>query len=143
VPWSFLDEMTSADIAFRATAGSLEELFRSSADAVAAAMVGDPSGLKPRRSRSVNLRAESVEMLRYELLETVLRLKDTDGLFLRAGKVSIAHDGAGWALEAVLQGEGLDRLRHRAGTDVKAVTMHGFSVRREGEGWIAEAVLDV
>jgi len=47
------------------------------------------------------------------------------------------------ALRHVLKGEALDTLRHRAGTDVKAVTMYGFSVRREATGWISEVVLDV
>jgi SHS2 domain-containing protein len=143
VPWSFLDELTSADIAFRATGSSLEELFSSAADATAAVMIGDPSALQPRQSRPVSLRAENIEMLLYELLEAVLVLKDTDGLFMRVGGIAISHDAAGWSLDAVLKGEALDTLRHRAGTDVKAVTMYGFSVRRETTGWISEVVLDV
>jgi len=143
VAWTFIDELTSADVAFRATGGSLEELFCFSADATAAVMVGDPSALEPRQTRRVSLRAENLEMLLYELLEAVLRLKDTDGLFVRVGGIAISHDAAGWSLDAVLKGEALDTLRHRAGTDVKAVTMYGFSVRREATGWISEVVLDV
>jgi SHS2 domain-containing protein len=143
VAWAFIDELTSADVAFRATGGSLEELFCSSVDATGAVMVGDPSSLEPRQTRQVGLRAESIEMLLYELLEAVLRLKDTDGLFVRVGRIAVARDGEGWVLDAVLQGESLDASRHRPGTDVKAVAMYGFSVRREGTGWAAEVVLDV
>jgi SHS2 domain-containing protein len=37
----------------------------------------------------------------------------------------------------------LDDARHHQRADVKAVTLHGFSVRKRDDGWKAKVLLDI
>jgi len=46
-------------------------------------------------------------------------------------------------LKATLAGEQLDASRHQQRADVKAVTLHGFSVEKEEGGWKANVLLDI
>jgi SHS2 domain-containing protein len=143
VPWSFLDGVTTADIAFRASGGSLEELFASAVDAVVASMVSEPRAILPRDQRLVSLRAESVEMLLYELLEAVIFHKDAEGLLLRVAVVEVHRERGEWSLTATLRGERIDLQRHQRASDVKAVTLQGYAVWQAGGSWTADVVLDV
>jgi len=40
-------------------------------------------------------------------------------------------------------GEPLDSARHHQRADVKAVTLHDFSVEKQNEGWKARVLLDI
>jgi SHS2 domain-containing protein len=42
-----------------------------------------------------------------------------------------------------MEGEAINRERHRLRNDAKAVTMHMFGVKREGGLWKATVVLDI
>ena len=45
--------------------------------------------------------------------------------------------------EASAWGEAIDPGRHRLRVDVKAVTLHGFSVQSTTDGWEARVILDI
>ena len=139
----YLDDRATADVAFRATGRSLEEVFSSAVDAVLNTMVQNVESIRPRLQRPADLKAESVEMLLFGLLQEVIFAKDAEGVLLRAlvRRLTAAADGA--SCEAVLRGEPIDRSRHEILVDVKGVTLHGFRVAREADGWSAEVVLDV
>jgi SHS2 domain-containing protein len=128
VPWRYLDDRAIADVAFSATGETLEELFHSSVDALVNAMVYDLFSITPREEREIQLSAEGIEMLLFELLQWVIVSKDTEGLLLRIESVRIA-EGAGNALpvaslSAVLRGERIDPMRHKLAADVKAVSLY-------------------
>jgi SHS2 domain-containing protein len=46
-------------------------------------------------------------------------------------------------LKAKVAGEQLDDTRHQQRADVKAVTLHGFSVLKCDRGWKAKVLLDI
>jgi SHS2 domain-containing protein len=46
-------------------------------------------------------------------------------------------------LKAKIAGEHLDDARHQQRADVKAVTLHGFSVKKQDGGWKAKVLLDI
>lgn len=141
--WRFLEEKTTADVAFRADGRTLEELLSSAAEAVVGTMVSDPLALDRQESRTVELSAESVEMLLFELLQTIIFHKDAQRLLLRVDEVSTRQSAAGWSCTATLRGESIDSRRQELLTDVKAVTLQGYRVARTPGGWEAEVVLDV
>ena len=66
MPWRYLDDRAIADVAFSATGGTLEELFRSSVDALLNAMVADLASILPRESLAIDLSADGVEMLLFK-----------------------------------------------------------------------------
>jgi SHS2 domain-containing protein len=143
VGFRFLDSGTTADIRFRARGSTLEKLLAAAVDAVVSATAGDPRCVRARVECRETLRAESEEMLLFDLLQRVIFHKDASGLVLRLTRAQLAGGPGAWSLEALLAGERVDPARHSPGSDVKAVTLHGYRVRRRWHGWAAEVVLDV
>jgi SHS2 domain-containing protein len=144
MPWRYLDDRAIADVAFSATGGTLEELFRSSVDALLNAMVADLASILPRESLSIDLSADGVEMLLFKLLQEVIARKDVEGLLLRMDTVQI-RESPGLpvvTLSGVMKGERIDPVRHDLTADVKAVTLYRYRVEAVQEGWEAEVVLD-
>lgn len=146
-------ESVSADIAFEAEAGTLEDLFRCSADAVMNVMVDDLSTIRPRVEREFQVvspsSASSDEAaqgsLLFEFLQALVFFKDAEQLLLRVKDLWIRKDPDENALQlrARLVGERIDPKRGGLGSDVKGVTMHRFAVRQVGDHWTASVVLDV
>jgi SHS2 domain-containing protein len=146
MPWRYLDDRAIADVAFSATGVTLEELFHSSVDALVNAMVYDLFSIAPREEREIQLSAEGIGMLLFELLQWVIISKDTEGLLLRIESVRIAEGSVNAlplaTLTAVLRGERIDPMRHKLIADVKAVSLYRYRVEAVQDGWEAEVVLD-
>lgn len=143
--YEYLDDAATADIAFIARAGRLEELFTAAAEATVNVMVEDLDSIRPAERREIALEAEALDMLLFALLQELIYLKDAEGLLLRVSGVTLDLEAGRQRLRAVALGEPLDLSRHRTRVDVKAVTLHRFSVERlaaEG-GWQAYVILDI
>jgi SHS2 domain-containing protein len=145
VAWRLLDDRAFADAAFRAEASTMDGLFVCAAEALLGVMTAQPGSVQCREERPVRLESPSLEMLLFDLLQEIVFLKDSEGLLLKARAVSIEAEGAAgpFTLAAVLCGEKMDPARHSMLADVKAVTLHRFSVEQVSRGWAAEVVLDV
>jgi SHS2 domain-containing protein len=139
----FLDDIVTADIAFRAEGGTLEELFLSASDALFEVQAGSVEAVRMRESVRLRLEDTSEEVLLHRFLEEFLYYKDAERLLLRATSVRILEERGRFALEATAEGERIDSARRELGTDVKAVTWHLFSLERAGGGYAAVVVLDV
>jgi SHS2 domain-containing protein len=63
-------------------------------------------------------------------------------LIFKTVKVAIAKNKA-YALVADLKGEKIDPKKHKLGNDLKAVTMHKFSVEETPKGWKCLVVIDI
>ena len=144
MPYEYLDDIATADVAFRATGHNLEEMFRAAGDAVLNVMLEDLGDLTFKQTLLITLDAGSVDMLLFEFLQELVYLKDAQQLLLRAGEVNIREKDNRAALTAQVRGEKIAPRRHHLSVDVKAVTMHQFRVRevRAGE-WEAVVVLDI
>jgi SHS2 domain-containing protein len=140
MPFRFLPDIALADIAFEAESNSVNGLFESSALAVTDIMV-DPETLHSDTTRRVRISSEDLDRLLYDFLTEIIVVKDVDSLLFREIEVEVAADQR--SLEATMKGEPIDRDRHLLRNDVKAVTMHMFGVKREGDRWKATVVLDI
>lgn len=143
MPYGFLDDIATADVAFEATGRDLEELFRESSEATLATMVEEPGSVEPRIERPIELRNSELDLLLFDLLQELIFYKDAEQLLLRVRRVEVKEGEDGFSLRAVARGERLDPERHRQCADVKAVTLHRFLVERTPEGWRSLVILDV
>ena len=161
MPYRYLDNIAIADVAFEAWDRTPEELFASAADATLNAMVENLEDIREEITKTVSLGAESLEMLLFQLLQELVFYKDAEQLLLRVACCTLSPDSAlskesalsedsapssqkpRLTLAAVLRGERIDPSRHRLIVDVKAVTLHRFSVEQTPEGWRATIILDV
>jgi SHS2 domain-containing protein len=138
--FKFLPDVALADIAFEAESKTIDGLFESCALALTDIMV-DPSTLRVETTRDLELKADDADRLLYDFLTELIVIKDVDSLLFKEVKVRVDADNN--TLSASLMGEPIDRDRHTLRNDVKAVTMHMFGIKQEGDAWKATVVLDI
>ena len=143
MPYRYLEEIGTADIAFEATGRDLMELFRDAADATMNVMIDNIAAIQPRETRRIELANEKLDMLLFDFLQELIFLKDAERLLLRARIVQIEETNGMYFVDATAAGETLDAERHHQRVDVKAVTLHDFSVERTEAGWKARVLLDI
>jgi len=143
MPFHYLEEIGTADIAFEATGRNLLELFTAAADATMNVMIDNLDAIEPRETRQIQLANDKVDMLLFDFLQELIYFKDAERLLLRVRDVQIDEKDEKYFLEMKAAGERLDPERHHQRADVKAVTLHDFSVEEDDGGWKATAILDI
>ena len=143
MPYEYLEEIGTADIAFEATGRDLAELFSDAADATTNVMIDNIEAIQPRETRQIELSNDKLDMLLFDLLQELIFLKDAERLLLRIREVQIDKRDEIYFVKATAEGEPLDTERHLQRADVKAVTLHDFSVERTKGGWKARVLLDI
>src|SRR5438132_14308248 len=143
MPYTFLDDVTLADIAFRAWGADLQETFVSAADAVMNAMVEELDTIQPHQERTLHVQHEALDLLLFNFLQEIIYYKDAEQLLLRVRQLDIADGRQPYTLQAMAVGEPIDPDRHHMRVDVKAVTLHHFALTQTERGWEATVILDI
>ena len=143
MPFHYLEEIGTADIAFEATGRDLPELFTAAADATMNVMIDNLEAIEPRETRRLELKNDAIDMLLFDFLQELIYFKDADRLLLRIREVQIDEKDDAYSLNATAAGESLNPARHRQRADVKAVTLHDFRVEKSDDGWKANVLLDI
>lgn len=143
MPYRYLPDIATADVAFEAVGSTLEEMFAAAADATMNVMVADLQTIALTERRSLKVEADAVDMLLFELLQELIFYKDAHLLLLRVPAVQIERHGEIFSLTAEAAGEQIDPLKHDLVVDVKAVTLHLFQVEQTSTGWKALVILDI
>jgi SHS2 domain-containing protein len=144
-PFEYLEH--TADVKFRARGRSLEETFENAALAMMGAMI-DPATVRLEETWPVEIEADGLETLLYEWLSEVLYLFEVELAVFSRFDVKLEEDEGDWRLSGKVGGEKVDPERHFFETEVKAVTLHQFEIKRVVEDggeeiWTAQVVLDV
>ena len=143
MPYHYLEDIGTADIAFEATGHDLPELFIAAADATMNVMIDNLDAIESRETRQIELSSDKIDMLLFDFLQELIYFKDARRLLLRTRETQIDHKDEEYLLKAKVAGEQLDDTRHQQRADVKAVTLHGFSVQKHDSGWRARVLLDI
>ncbi|PYL31204.1 MAG: archease [Verrucomicrobia bacterium] len=143
MPYHYLEEIGTADIAFEATGRDLPELFKDAADATTNVMIDNVDAIEPRETRHIELSNDEIDMLLFDFLQELIYLKDAERLLLRVRHAQIDEKNKKYFLKAEAAGELLDATRHHQRADVKAVTLHDFSVEKKNGAWRARVLLDI
>ncbi len=98
-----------------------------------------------KKKLNVNLESNNVENLLYDFLSEILFLKDSKYMVFRNAKASISENkkNGNYTLRAVLEGDSINPQKQHLENDIKAVTMHMFSVKKEKKGYKATVVVDI
>src|SRR5881397_3678295 len=137
MPYKFLDEIGIADIAFEATGRDLPELFTAVADATLNVMIENLDAIEAHETRRIELKNDVIDMLLFDFLQELIYFKDAERLLLRVHEMRIDEKDGHYFLKTTGAGERLDVARHQQRCDVKAVTLHSFSVEKIDGGWKA------
>jgi SHS2 domain-containing protein len=143
MPYRFLEDAVTADVGFVASGVTLEECFAAAAEATLHVMLDNTASLQLRQQRPVHLEDDALDLLLLKFLEELVYRKDAEGILLRPTTVQVMRRAQRWCVDAVLEGEGIDPVRHELSADVKAVTLHQLRVQRTETGWEATVVLDI
>lgn len=140
----FLEDVAISDIAFEARGKDLSELFSACADAVFQTMA-DIKTINPVEKRKITIYNEKIDGLLYDFLSEIVYLKDRDGLVFRESVISVEPNKHCFYLIAEIFGEKINPKKQTLRADVKAVTMHMFTVTKlaKNKGYKAIVVLDV
>ena len=128
----------TADVGLRATGRTLEELFVQVARGLTHLLVEDGE-IRPQETREVTLRADSAQHLLWAWLKAVLDWFNTDRFLVADCRLDVGST----ELRGRVLGERFDPNRHAAGTEVKGVTHHQFTVEQTPRGWQARIIFDV
>src|SRR5215468_3729016 len=112
MPYRYLEEIGTADIAFEATGRDLPELFSDAADATTNVMIDNIDAIQPRQTRRIELSNDKLDMLLFDFLQELIFLKDTERLLLRIQEVQIDQRDKMYLVQATAGGETLDVERH-------------------------------
>jgi SHS2 domain-containing protein len=143
VPYKYLEDIGTGDIAFEATGHDLPELFIAAADATMNVMIENMDAIEPRETRRIQLENDKIDMLLFDFLQELIYFKDAERLLLRIREAEVDEKEGAYSLKAITAGEPLDPARHQQRADVKAVTLHDFRVEKTDGGWNAAAILDI
>mgnify|MGYP001616594337 CR=1 FL=1 len=140
--FNFLPDIATADVAFEAKGNSLNEVFEASAEALCEVMA-KRSTIKPTKKKKIQLSAETYDQLLFDFLSELIFMKDVDAIVFSAVKVDIKEQQKKISLKATAEGAPINPSTQELGNDVKAVTLHMFSLKKEGNQWRAHIVLDI
>ena len=143
MPYCYLEDIATADAAFEAWGGTLEEMLQAAADATLNVMVADLTTIEAREYRIISLEDESIEMLLFQLLQEIIYYKDAQRLLLRINKLKVENKNGNFLLKVRGWGEQIDAKKHELTVDVKAVTLHQYQVEQTESGWRARVILDI
>jgi SHS2 domain-containing protein len=125
----------TADIGLRVRAADLAGLFTEAAAALFSIIT--PGATSDGTPRHFTVAGDDPELLLFDWLNDLLFTSSTDQVVLTDIDLEVDPEG----IDAVAVARPVDAsavLR-----EVKAITYHGLSVRRDGNEWIAEFIVDV
>jgi len=143
VPYRYRDDIATADVAFEAWGVTVEDAFIAAADATMNVMVEDLSTIGCLHELTVELGHDQLDLLLFSFLNELIFLKDARNLLLRVQAVSIGTEEGKFTMKSTVCGEMPDAGKHELLVDVKAATLHRFSLRKTDAGWEAFVILDI
>lgn len=129
----------TADTGVRAFGATLEETFINAARGMFS-IIAETKAATAAESFDIEVEGSDREALLVAWLGELLYLYDSRNVLLGIFAIDQMSETT---LKGRAWGEAIDLSRHQPGVDIKAVTWHMLSVRREGSGWIAEVIFDV
>lgn len=129
----------TADLGLRARAADLDALFAEMGLALFSAIVEDVAAVRPVNALPVEVPGDDREYLLFDWLKELLYRFEAEHLVFGRFDVRVGEAG----LKGVAWGERFDPDRHAPNHEVKAITLHGLTVGRDGDGWLAEVIVDI
>lgn len=141
MPFKYLEDVATADVAFEATGKAVEDVFESCAQAIFETQA-NVDKITGDVKKTIDLEDSDIKQLLYDFLSELVYINDTESLIFREARVVIKHNGD-YKLTATLIGDKIDYDRHELGNDIKAVTMHMFELKEEKDIWRAHVIVDI
>ena len=143
MPYKYIDDISMADAAIEVNSESLEGIFVDSGKALTNTMVDDLKSIKTNQKYTFKVESQERDLLLFEFLEQLVIEKDANQLIFSEFNINIKELDEKYELYAIAKGEHIDYKKHELCADVKAVTLHKFSLTKEDSRWKAAMILDI
>ena len=143
MPYIYKDDISMADAAIEVNSDSLEGIFVDSGKALTNTMVEDLKSIKTNQKYTFKVESQERDLLLFEFLEKLVIEKDANQMLFSEFEVKINQTNEKFMVSVIAHGEHIDYDRHELCADVKAVTLHKFSLTKEKEDWNAKMILDI
>ena len=139
--YEFRSDIAISDSAFYAYGKDYEELFKNACLAVTDAMV-ELDGVEEKTEERIIVKAPSMEKLLYNVMEEVVYLKDAKQLVFHSFEIKdLKTEPPDFEVTLIMKGEKIDRKKHGAHADVKAVTYLDYRIDKTSDGYRASVIL--
>jgi SHS2 domain-containing protein len=128
----------TADLCFEVRGDDLPSLLAASAEALFS-LLTDRRRVRPTERRALAVPPAPPDEQLYLLLRQALLLVSSGRFLVRRAGATMESG----AVTVTLAGETADPSRHEVYREIKAVTRHALSVRRDEGGWTARFIVDV
>ena len=132
-----------ADAAIEVNSDSLEGIFIDSGKALTNTMVDDLKSIKTNKKYTFKVESQERDLLLFEFLEKLVIEKDANQMLFSEFEVKINQTNEKFMVSVIAHGEHIDYDRHELCADVKAVTLHKFSLIKGKKNWNAKMILDI
>ena len=139
--YKFFEDLATADIAFKAEARNLNELFEACALATFEVMV-DLKSVKPKIKKTIKLEDKAISDLLFSFVEELIYLKDVETMLFSKFEIKIL-EGKAYKLMVNAYGDKIDQKKHKLKIDVKAITLHKFELKKLKNKFEAIILLDI
>lgn len=142
--YRFLEDIAIADVAFEAFGKNEKELFENAALALFE-ITADTKKAKAKEKLEIELGAKNLDGLLYSWLSELVFLKDTQETVFKKANVKIWKKNGKFFLSGTVHGQKIEELKGKeiVRTDVKAITKHLFSLKKERGKFKALIVPDI
>ena len=138
--YKFLEH--TADVMFEAQGKNLNEVFRNSALAVFDVQC-NLKNVRSKIKKKIKLKNSVVGDLLFDFLEELIYLKDAKYSLFGKFDVKIKETKGEYILDVIAHGEKINPEKHELKTDVKAITLHEFFLKKVKDGWKCKVLLDI
>ncbi|MBT5739690.1 archease [Candidatus Woesearchaeota archaeon] len=138
--YEFIDH--TADVLWQATGNDLAEVFTQCALALQETQVS-VKNIEEKQEIVITGENKNIEYLLFDFLDDLLLYKDRDQLVFHSFQITVTEKEGKFVLNCIAKGEVLDVKKHDPRVDVKAITMHEFSVKKVSDGWKAQVLVDI
>lgn len=140
--YKILENIAIADVAFSSYGETLSQLFENSAEALISIVV-DLKTVQDHLSQEIKLSNQKIDLLLFDFLNEIIFIRDTKGLIFSKFTAEIKKRKDSYELKCKMTGEKINYSKHKFYTDVKAITLHMFYLKKINEGWEARVVVDI
>ena len=78
MPYRYLEDIATADIAFEAWGGTVEEMFKAAAEATMNVMVEDLDTIASEKQKALSVEDEAIDLLLFQFLQELIFYKDAE-----------------------------------------------------------------
>lgn len=132
----------TADIFFQAEADNLPDLFAQCGLAVEESQI-ELDKVEAKQKVSFEKEGKKIDLLLFDFLDELLFYKDAEQLIFIDFDIKIEEKEGIYHLTCTAEGEKIDPEKHEQKVDVKAITLHQFEVKKEGDVWKAQVLIDI